>query len=162
MFINRVSHHLVFNRTTCRIVAIGLFAFPEPVVSDALGLTLLAVSFLLPELNPDLGRASSCGCDFHRFTVREPRVLGNGALVQVRRFLAPKLTPHERYHLEPYGFGPIVLPGAEPVGTMHSNTSIRRESPYSWHKLPKLEGALLRKLSGYGCRTAVRCEVSRA
>lgn len=162
VFANRVSHPFVFNKKTCRVVAIGMLAFPDPLVSTAAGVILLAVSFALPEPNPRQGMAPCCRCDFHRQATQEHRVLGNGALIQERRLVAPKLSAHAQYLSEAYGFGPIAPALNELAGTLHSDTSIRRDTIYSWHKLPKLEGALLRRLGNFDGKAAVRCELSRA
>ena len=158
-----LNRHAVLNRHSFRILALLMFAFPEPIVSNSLGVALLIFSFMLPSLEGNEGRACACGCDYHcRCMVHEYRVMGAGALVQVRRLIAPKLPLHYGYHAERYGFGPMAVP-AQPAGSLRNSTVSGCEFPsYRWYKWPKLEGALLRRLSGFGGRTAVKCELNRS
>lgn len=158
-----LNRYAVLNRHNFRILALGMFAFPEPVVSNSLGLVLLAISFMLPGAEGNEGRACTCGCDYHcRCMVYEHRVMEVGALVQVRRFIALKLPFNYGYHAERYGFGPMAVP-AQPAGSLRNSTVSGCESPsYRWYKWPKLEGALLRRLSGFGGKTAVKFELNRS
>lgn len=157
-----ISRDAVLNRHNFRILALGMFAFPEPVVSNSLGVALLAFSFMLPSLEGNEGRACTCGCDYHRFWLHEHRVMEVGALVQVRRLITPKLSPVSRHSDGLYGFGPILVP-LQPAGSLRNSVVSGCESPsYRWHKWPKLEGALLRRLSDFGGRTAVKFELNRS
>lgn len=154
-----INRRLLLNRRTMRIVAVGLLAFPEPLLSGIFGLALFAASFVLPDRREDEGRASTCGCDFHRRAFPGRQVMGAGALVHVRRWIVPKVSTHARYELERYGFVPAGLPRVEPAGNL-SNAAAASCSgyPVGWHTWPKLEGALLRRLGGFGTTAAVKCE----
>jgi hypothetical protein len=150
------------SRRNVRILAIGLIAVPEPLLSTPLGLLLLGVSFLLPDLEDGEGRACTCGCDYHRRRVaRDNPAVGAGALIQVRRLVMPRMPSSSPGHVEAFGFGPVLVPG-EPAGSLRNATVSGCESPsYAWHQWPKYEGALLRRLSGFGGRTAVKFELKR-
>lgn len=157
-----LNRYAVLNRHNFRILALGMFAFPEPIVSNSLGVALLVFSFMLPDAEGNEGRACTCGCDYHRCCLPEHRVMEVGALVQVRRLIALKLPLNYGYHAERYGFGPMAVP-AQPAGSLRNSTVSGCESPsYRWHKWPKLEGALLRRLSGFGGKAAVKFELNRS
>ncbi|MBI2858095.1 MAG: hypothetical protein HYX90_03355 [Chloroflexi bacterium] len=156
-----ISHHLVANRHTFRVIAIGLFAFPEPIISDALGAFFLVASFFLPDPRGNAGRASSCGCDYHRgLLAREKPHLGTGALVSVRKPVPMRLLPPPK-RTEDYGFVPLGLKAGQPAPDFRMFTKREYQPhPYAFHRWPKLEGAKYLRMGGYGAKTAVKCEAS--
>lgn len=152
----------IFNRHALRVVALGMFAFPEPIISDALGLVFLAASFMLPESwNSKRANACSCGCDFHRYRNFRPKEshLGQGVLLN-EPALSIRLSPREAFATNKYGFVPVSME-ARPVRTQPDATNSDGWR-YSWQSLPRLEGTLLQRLSGYGASTAVKCVYSTA
>ncbi|MDO8472345.1 MAG: hypothetical protein Q7T05_00855, partial [Dehalococcoidia bacterium] len=134
-----------------------------PVLTGVAALALFGVSFFLPEGESDIGRACSCGCDFHRCPLHghERRPMGIGALVYSRRMKSPKLSPSAaNYHTEPYGFLPA-LPAGIPAESLYDTGKAKQESNSYRYKLPILQGATLRRQSGYGKMAAVRWEAAR-
>jgi len=144
------------------VTGVQTCALPISIISDSIGLCLLAASFFLPEEpDPHRGDACSCGCDFHIHASysRVNKHWGVGALCPPRPVLR-KLDPREAYRRERYGFmpAPLVRPPA-----LNSDRMLPVNScGYSWHSMPKLEGALLRRLGGFGSSAAVRCEYQPA
>lgn len=157
-----VACRRVINKHVFRVAGIGMLAFPEPLISNSIGLCLLAVSFWLPD-EPNLrrGDAHTCGCDYHiRALHSKAHIPGGAGALLPPLVMLRKLERREAYRNARYGFvtGPAVPPMAfdgdkvVPAGSL----------VHGWRSMPKLEGALLRRLSGVGSGASMRCQYGRA
>ncbi|MEW6034009.1 MAG: hypothetical protein AB1603_04050 [Chloroflexota bacterium] len=149
------------NRHHFRVLAIVMFAYPEPILTTIVGLGLLSASFFLPE-GDKLGSACVCGCDYHRgWVLQGESRLGMGALLNASRGV--RLDPHEVYNRTRYGFVPVPVFGGESLGNVHRDSLDTGDvSHYDWHTWPRLGSTPLRRLSGFGASPAVRCEYAGA
>ncbi|MDD4984252.1 MAG: hypothetical protein PHQ43_00485 [Dehalococcoidales bacterium] len=147
----------LFNRHTFRILAIVLFAFPDPIISDVIAIILLAVSFFLPEgWNWKRHGATSCGCHFCKDRIRRhvnPQQR-TGALP-----LAPassrRVCHREVFTGNACGFVPTNI--RPQLSYTLDRCPATEDSKHSWRYWPKLEGILLYRLSGYGSKVAIKC-----
>lgn len=160
-----ISHKHFWNRRNIRILAIGMLAFPEPVITTVLALSLMGVSFLLPDVESNMGRACTCGCDYHRCPTHAPEKhhMGTGALVHNRRLLSPNAFHTEAVRVtDRYGFL-LALPPGIPADTLYSTNKAKQEcNSYRLQGIPAMEGSLLKRQTGYGSKAAVRWEQDRS